>query len=63
MTPVFNEINTVINAAIKKGVTPGDLITALSSGLVGVINCLKTTPEIKTQLAKEAANLIYKEAK
>lgn len=58
MTPVFNELNKVMNDAIKRGDSPGEILTALSSCILGVINCLKVTPEVKTQLAKQAADMI-----
>lgn len=63
MTPIFNELNKVINDAIKRGDSPGDLITALTSGMIGVINCLKVAPDIKTQLSKQAADMIQAEVK
>ena len=58
MTPIFNEMNELMNKAIKRGDTPGDIITALTSCIVGVINCLKVTPEVKTRLAQQAADMI-----
>lgn len=63
MTPVFNELNKVMNDAIKRGDSPGDIITALTSCVIGVINCLKVTPDIKSQLSKQAADMIQAEVK
>lgn len=61
MTPVFNELNKVINAAIQRKDTPGDIITALTSCVIGVINCLKVDSSIKIQLAQQASSMISKE--
>jgi hypothetical protein len=63
LTPVFNELNKVINDAIKRGDSPGDLITALTSCVIGVINCLKVAPDIKKELSKQAAGMIQAEVK
>jgi hypothetical protein len=63
MTPVFNELNKVMNDAIKRGETPGDIITALTSCVIGVINCLKVTPDVKIKLGKSAADMITGEIK
>ena len=63
MNQVFNELNVIMNNAIKRQETPGDIITALTSCVIGVINCLKVTPEIKAKLAKQTVDLILKEVK
>lgn len=63
MTPVFNELNKVMNDAIKRGDSPGDIITALTSCVIGVINCLKVTPDIKRKLSQSAGDMITKEVK
>ena len=63
MTQVFNEVSAVMTSAIKRGETPGDIITALTSCVIGVINCLKVAPDIKVKLGKSAADMIAGEIK
>jgi len=63
MKKVFNEVRTATSSAIKRGETPGDIITALTSCVIGVINCLKVTPDIKAKLGKSAADMITGEVK
>lgn len=59
MTPIFNEINAVINKAIQRKDTPGEIITALTSCVIGVINCLKVSDDIKKELSKHASAMIH----
>lgn len=63
MNQVFHDVQSAIDKALKRRDSPGDIIGALTACIVGVIECLKITPEIKLKITTQACEAIYKGVK
>lgn len=63
ITMIINELQVLLNKARQRGDTPGDIITALTISVVGIIKCLRADADTKKLIAKQTCDMITGEIK